>query len=261
MADPPPNLASWPPSTIGVLVRGETYRWGCEDWAVALQHKAVGTHVSQVLVPFEALGHQVRVVLAVNSACGSRSTDAIAREYGHRVALARPVASSSQADGVRAALDLYLSDAVVGSDFLLVLRFDLSLRLPIHGWGLHPQRIGVSSKCEPWSWNAYNCTSDLAFFVPRPLLPGFNSSIGLNLDRALNQAQWLHRARRCCFAPTCIKEGSGHGCYNVLAADERVGFARIGFLFGPPPSGGAFREGVCAASPALQLRAPRWPAA
>ena len=225
-------------STFGLLLRGQTHRWGCHDWSIALQQKASASHVTKVVQPLEAAGHHVRVILALDRGCGRAAYRMLAREYGgpRLVALMRTVGpSSTQAENIRAAINLYLSSTVVGSNFLVLLRYDLTLHRPISTWGMHPQRLGIASQCESWAWNMYNCSSDILFVVPQPLLSAFNTSVGDNLDWKLEQTNWLHRARRCCFMAACIKGGSGHGCYNVLGHHPRIGYSQLSFLFDWPP--------------------------
>ena len=195
-----------------------------------------------VAAPLMAAGHMVRVYLAFDRGCEDDYA-ALAREvwpYGP-VAATEVVNATSQPDGVRAALGLYFARAALQpSDYLLLLRWDLTLRLPIGRWTIDPYRLALASVCEDWAWKVYNCSNDVAFFVPRRMLPAFNASVGANDDAALVAAHqaagqkvpWMDRARRCCFNEQCLGGGGGHGCLNVLAA--RLGHAALTFAFGPP---------------------------
>ncbi|KAL1503872.1 hypothetical protein AB1Y20_012336 [Prymnesium parvum] len=261
-------VTSWPKSTFAMLLRGQTHRWGCEDWGLALQLESARSHVEHIAQPLEAAGHRVRAVLTLDRGCGNSSYLSLAEEYARAATHRRPVLaqlvppSRHQAENVRAALDLYLQKgSPERDDYMILLRYDLTLLASITRWALHPARVHVASRCEPWAWRTYNCSNDLLFVVPRALLGAFNASVGVNLDAAKHAAQpkaWQHRAFRCCFHAQCIVHGSGHGCLNVLARHPAVGGVHsVGLLFRPPHTPAGLRVGDVLVHPAYRVASCR----
>ena len=75
------------PMHYAILFRGEAYRWGCDTAGVALQHAAVESHLSKIIVPLEARGDLVKVFLAVDHrACkrGFQMMDMAGRKHATR---------------------------------------------------------------------------------------------------------------------------------------------------------------------------------
>ena len=202
----PSRLDELRPSRFALLLRGEAFRWGCDDSGVERQLHAAASHDEHIFRPLARAGHTLEVYLPfrLDGSCSSGPArtalrDRLAHAYGgsgsgrdERVSVSvTDVSARGQSEGFRAALDWFLASRdALEHDFVLLTRFDLELRRPLDRWwsgsvlprvpSLAALRDSVSfaSRCEYAAWTQWNCTSDLLYVVARRHLLAFNASIG-----------------------------------------------------------------------------------
>lgn len=209
---------------FALLFRGEAYRWGCDNAAMRRQHISIESHVTHLVQPLQALGHRVSLLLAYHCECSNAPntlTLAANSSLLHNVGT-----SPNQAHAIARAMRWFRTvDAAVQHDALIVTRFDLTLRAPLHRWGCDPTNaleLGVASRCKASAFSGWNCTNDILHVVPRRYLGIYSGALGA--PRAPVSA-----GGGCCFHPNCVKAG-GHGCFNALVS-RGVPSDKIRFCF------------------------------
>ena len=225
-----------------LLVRGEAYRFGCDERSVLLQDSLLLSQQEMVVASLEECAATVDVLLAVDTRGCANSTLRTRLGSWFRPSRLRHhhVTARTQPQNVRASLDLF---ALERYDVLIVTRYDLRILQPYRAWpGCQSlDRIGVANRCEAMQWDKWNCSSDVIFVVPRDRLWAFNASVGQVLDPA--GGHWYRGTHggsariytNACFASAGeavshgIPKGLGHGCYNALAA--RIGPDALDFCF------------------------------
>ena len=225
-----------------LLVRGEAYRFGCDERSVLLQDSLLLSQQEMVVASLEECAATVDVLLAVDTRGCANSTLRTRLGSWFRPSRLRHhhITARTQPQNVRASLDLF---ALERYDVLIVTRYDLRVLQPYRAWpGCQSlDRIGVASRCEAMQWDKWNCSSDVIFVVPRDRLWAFNASVGEVLDPA--SGHWYRGTHggsariytNACFASAGeavshgIPKGLGHGCYNALAA--RIGPDALDFCF------------------------------
>ena len=159
---------------VAIVLRGETFRWGCDAFGVAKQRQAAAAYDAMLASPLERRGHCVHLVLAIDRGCPSLDAALVAM-HGDRVALAQRIRTEKQPANARAALDLLLSRAEMASryDMVILARHDVQLLSPLDRWAcalaqprFSPTVLSVGSRCDPRAWRSFNCSSDLFYAVP-----------------------------------------------------------------------------------------------
>ena len=296
-------------STFALLLRGESYRWGCDGFGVRAQMHAVLSHAQHVGAPLEAAGHTMHTYLPFRrGVCGGqRLRELVVQAYrspSSRSTTPRAVTvaphlldAPDQSAGMRGALNWFVATSQAQAhDFVIVMRFDVVLNMPIDRWwgsNVMPRvarftdlrdTVSLASRCEYIAWKRFNCSSDLIFVVSRKHLASFNASIGavdvvdaraLRIPAGSNTlasfSVWRRRLSHCCFSQNltssntssaqCSAHLVGHGCYNVLG--RKIGYRKIRFLFPMPnesvgnhPKYYLLGPSVNRSRPALQLHVP-----
>ena len=200
--------------TVALLFRGETYRWGCDALGVAKQRSVMVAYHRMLIEPLEAMGHCVHLFFTLDRGCPARDGE-LERWAGDRLALSRRVRTYSQPENVRLVVDTFIKiGAWEQYDFTALVRYDVQLLTPMHGWGcrkLDANAISFAAKCDPRMWGAFNCTSDLLYVIPRAILRAFSSQVGRRVGISEGG-----QSEHCCFNMQCLGNG-GHGCLNLLA--------------------------------------------
>ena len=199
-------------TTVALVFRGETFRWGCDELGIEKQRRMIEAYQKMLIEPLEALGSCVHIFFVLDRGCPDRDGE-LERLAGDRLAFSRRVHTFSQPENVRSVLDIYLATASSKYDFTMLVRFDVQLLTPVTSWGcrvLDSSVMSFAAKCDPKMWNAFNCTSDLLYVVPRALLPAFSSQVGRHKDRVEGGP-----SEHCCFNIQCLGNG-GHGCLNLM---------------------------------------------
>jgi len=211
------------------LLRGETYRWGCDAFGVAKQREVMAAFESMLVRPLEHAGHCVHAYMYLHRGCPDRDAE-LQGMLADRLALAhrrRMRTLGSQAANMRQALDFFLA-APLATEYDSLI-FDVKLLTPYFTWGCRVadhSTISLASKCSPDVWEAFNCTSDILQVLPRKLIPAFSAQVGVGLS---------YKDMRCCFTQRCL-DGSGHGCLNLLA--PHIGSVHnVQFCWPQPPKG------------------------
>ena len=190
-------------------------------------------------------GHTVDVLLMLNSrSCANQTlVDRLASWHAGLVRHVWNASSTTQARNVRAALDAF-SPVAQRYDVLILTRYDLLLKLPMHEWpGCQEDdgTIGFADQCEGFKWPRWNCTGDTMFVIPRPLLWAFDAAVNAVSSGTINvYDHWDARARQrvygnimpsACFmthgelTTRSFPHGLGHGCFNAVA--ERIGYDQV----------------------------------
>lgn len=255
---PPPSPFPPPPSPCPVvlsklryalLLRGEIYRYGCDERGILLQDMMMNSQHRMITSSLEECGAKVDVLLAIDRRGCANDTlrERLGTWHPNHIRLAMNVTALSQPQGVRSSLSLYVPMADK-YDVLIFARFDLRLLRPFRAWpGCQHRsldddvdRIGIVSRCEDFQWRQWNCSNDVLFVVPRSHFAAFHASMGAALEPSDSRNFRAGRAvaminPNACFASTGelasrgIPKGLGHGCYNSLSA--RVGNANLEFCF------------------------------
>ena len=120
---------------------------------------------------------------------------------------------------------------------------DLRLLSPSSApWDCAPGKLCIASQCEDSAWRAYNCVNDVFFMAS-----GAASVAALLRSVGSSKGASRNRDGQCgCFDATCPwrafnrrQHGTGHDCYNVLAASlsSAANAATAGTLGGITASG------------------------
>lgn len=213
-----------PYSIVGLLIRGEAFRWGCSRAGIASQHAAAASHSAMIATPLMAAGHDVRTFFALRGECGTHPQREAAKLFGGDLDTAEVIGANGQAEGMRAALNMVLAARSAKLlDFLIISRWDLELRYPISHWNLRSDVVSFSSRCEPHAWGWYNCSSDILFGVPSRYLKAFNASVGAVGSYAARTPEEpsykaaIRGMSKCCFHSSCTSgpSNTGHG-YDAI---------------------------------------------
>ena len=222
---------------VALLLRGQTFRWGCNPDAVSYQRDAVRSQQTMLLEPLKLLGYEVHTFLVLDARGCNRTLDGALTEMhtaaGERV-VTRVVGLGpnmqlvkwDQPRGVRAALNFFLDSGNASAyDYLVMTRHDVRLLQPLPKWRcrLDPNMLLLANHCEPHAWRQFNCSNDVLHIVPRAHLAAFNSSIGWTRTKPKSS-----RVSWCCFEHHCIQQ-SGHGCFNALS--RQIPASQMGFCW------------------------------
>lgn len=230
-----------------LLFRGETFRFGCNAKGVRIQDDIMRSQREMIADSILACGASIDVLLLDDlRGCANASLRA-SLSSGWRainVQQSQVRGISTQAQGVRAALDLFLPLAR-SYDSLILSRYDLRIFRPFREWGcVDNQRIGISSRCGQQQWKHWRCSGDMLFVVPRAHLLAFNASVG-NAQGAVAASGCFSPSKQKqekAILPRSVMEGrekmsmSGHGCFNVLA--RRIGEESLSFCWPGESEGG-----------------------
>lgn len=215
------------------------------------QKLAFQSHISHVVDPLQQRGHVVHIILALDRIAGLKANMSTAHcertlqhnsseellglhasfaglqfATGAHIHFRQPVFARSQAEGIRAALSMFLQNASgLQYDFLMLSRYDLLLKSPIDSWGCDWNKVNFANKCEPRAWSSWNCTNDMFFIVPQRYLLSFGRSIGARKRPS--------RYKHCCFNDACFRYAVGHGCGNMVAS-ALGGFENVSFCWPQP---------------------------
>ena len=189
---------------VALLLRGQTFRWGCDSHAVGYQLEAVRSQQTMLLVPLQRMGYEVHTFLTLDARSCNRTLDGVLTEM-HAAASERVVSRSvglgpnmelikfDQPRGVRAALNFFLGSGNASAyDYLIMTRHDLRLLKPLPEWGcrLDPMKLLFGNHCEPKAWKSFNCSNDVLHIVPRAHIAAFNSSIGWARQNPGSRVSW-----------------------------------------------------------------------
>ena len=146
-----------PQARFALLVRGEVWRWGCDELGRAAQRSCSASLVTHFISPLKASGHRVDVFLALDirrAACVA-SVDELVRVYGAsatRQVHTRHFSASTQLANFRSSLNFFrMTVSTDASHFthLVVLRHDVQLGVPVTAWSCPPHRLGFAAYIDP----------------------------------------------------------------------------------------------------------------
>ena len=225
-----------------LLIRGQQYRFGCDNRAIEVQDAAMRSQYSTITQSLRECGHTVDVLLALNwKSCANETLLArLATWHRGSVQHTWQMHSNSQPENVRLVLDTYRPIAH-RYHVLIVTRYDLVLKRPMHHWpGCQDQEstVGFSDLCDDVKWKSWNCTGDLMFVIPRKHFWAFDDAVRrppLQPTRVYDHIDHRNRQRvyskimpSACFmdkheiTTKGFPHGAGHGCYNAVA--DRIGY-------------------------------------
>ena len=243
---------------IALLLRGEAFRWGCDEVGVALQREVARAYEIMLAAPLQALGSSVALFLAPN---GNRCADlersagevALARlaqlfNQTGRVSMVGHAQAYSQAENMLYALGFFFRATHhlrYRETKMIIARLDVQFHIEPTRWlcdVVHSQKLSLASKCS-WGWDhpwpdirSDRCSSDIMHIVPRRYYSHFAAAMGSTCE---------------CFnsttsAPPCPtnKNHNGHRCYDAFST--LIGEDNIEFCWPP------FRSHVFAGPALLQ---------
>jgi hypothetical protein len=201
---------------IALVLRGESFRWGCDaERGISTQHAAFASHISLLVEPLELRGFDVHVYLVTRPACALPAQlsplDVLINAAGStRVRGAQLVTRQGQAAGMAEAVALLANNVSGAYTSVVFSRCDLTLTAHLDEWGCDPadaSSLGLAGPCRDFA----NCTSDVFYVVPAAFYSAFADAVGRG-----KRHNDRYGVNDCCFHPTCIYQG-GHSCTATLA--------------------------------------------
>lgn len=237
-----------PTLSYALLLRGQPYRFGCDQQGVLVQDVFMRTHYRMLAKSLEACdGTTVGVFLAFDTrSCANASLLARLSSWvpPNRLRASQPVHATTQHEQARGSLDVFMPSAYA-YDVLIMTRFDVRIKTPFRSWSgcQDPTRFGFASQCEPLFWSEWNCTNDILHVVPRQHFWALNATVGEDLPP--HSSRRFHvlggHGKMATITPTAcyarsgeradrgIPTGAGHGCFNALR--NRVGDGGFDFCW------------------------------